>query len=74
MSSAATPKEQLTAYQRWELDSFDAPQKGHKAAILPTAAQLERLHQQAHEVRILVHLRHGLGHAHEVASLAEEAE
>lgn len=49
MSSALTPKEQLTAYQRWELDSFDAPEKGHTAAILPTASQLERLHQQAHE-------------------------
>jgi flagellar assembly protein FliH len=49
MSSQATPKEQLTAYQRWELDSFDAPDKGHKAAILPTASQLDRLCQQAQE-------------------------
>lgn len=58
MSSLATPKEQLTAYQRWELDSFDdpngvpsgdAPKTGHKAAILLTAAQLERMQQQAHE-------------------------
>jgi len=58
MSSPAIPKEQRTAYQRWELDSFDAPKEvplggapktGPKAAILPTAAQLERLHQQAHE-------------------------
>jgi len=58
MSSLATPKEQLSAYQRWELNSFDdpkgvplggAPPKSGKAAILPTAAQLERLHQQAHE-------------------------
>jgi len=65
MSSPAMPKEQRTAYQRWELDSFDAPKvsippegkvllggvpmNSGKAAILPTAAQLERLHQQAHE-------------------------
>ena len=49
MSSLATPKEQLSAYQRWELDSFDAPKKSARAAILPTAAQLERLQQQAHE-------------------------
>ena len=58
MSSPATAKTQLSAYQRWELDSFDAPQEaplggapkeGRNAAILPTAAQLERLHQQAHE-------------------------
>ena len=25
MSSPGIPKEQRTAYQRWELDSFDAP-------------------------------------------------
>ena len=49
MSSPATPKERLTAYQRWELDSFDAPKTAAKAAILPTAEQLERLHQQARE-------------------------
>jgi len=49
MSSLATPKEQLTAYQRWELDSFDAPEKGRKTAILPSASQLERLRQQAHD-------------------------
>ena len=65
MSSPAVPKEQRTAYQRWELDSFDAPKvsippegkvplggapkTAQKAAMLPTAAQLERLHRQAHE-------------------------
>lgn len=49
MSSLAQTKEQLTAYQRWELDSFDAPKQSHKATILPTAAQLEHVHQQAHE-------------------------
>lgn len=49
MSNTATPKEQLSAYQRWELDSFEVPSTGHKAAILPTVAQLERLQQQAHE-------------------------
>lgn len=49
MSSQALPKEQRSAYQRWELDSFDAPKKNGKLAVLPTASQLERLHQQAHE-------------------------
>ncbi|HUX24160.1 MAG TPA: flagellar assembly protein FliH [Burkholderiales bacterium] len=49
MSSPGIPKEQRTAYQRWELDSFDAPKEIESAVILPTAAQLERLHQQAHE-------------------------
>ena len=58
MSSPSVPKEQLTAYQRWELDSFDTPRegapgaasrRGGRAAILPTAEQIERMHQQAHE-------------------------
>jgi flagellar assembly protein FliH len=58
MSDSAAPKQQRSAYQRWELDSFDAPKEallggapgnGHKAAILPTASQLERLQRQAHD-------------------------
>jgi flagellar assembly protein FliH len=49
LSSQATPKERLTAYQRWELDSFDTPAPGRKAVILPTAEQVERMHQQAHQ-------------------------
>lgn len=54
MSEIVTPKEQLTAYQRWELPSFDSdgvagrhPQVA--VSNLPTAAELEKLHQQAHE-------------------------
>ena len=49
MSNPLASKEQLTAYQRWELDSFDAPKRGPEAVVLPTADQLERLHQQAQE-------------------------
>ncbi len=54
MSEIETPKEQLTAYQRWELPSFDgAGTLGHHSRVpasgLPTAAELERMHQQAHE-------------------------
>ena len=50
MSDLSVAKEGRTAYQRWELDSFDAPsQQPHTATMLPTADQLERLHQQAHD-------------------------
>jgi len=45
-------KERLTAYQRWELPSFDAAQKDIEelaATTLPTAAEVEHIHQQAHE-------------------------
>ncbi len=51
MSDAVTPKEQLTAYQRWELPAFDMSKKvnASPAINLPTAAQLEHIHTQAHE-------------------------
>lgn len=57
MSSRIIPKEQLTAYQRWELLGFDestpSSAEGGAAAEdpvtvnLPTAEELERIHQQA---------------------------
>ncbi len=40
------PKEQLSAYERWEMNSFDAP--GRRGPIsLTTASQVEKIHQQA---------------------------
>ncbi len=63
--SKVIPKEQLTAYQRWELAAFDeaaepantpAPHavevpieaaSGDEKVILPTAEDIERLHQEA---------------------------
>ncbi|BBI98777.1 flagellar assembly protein H [Ferrigenium kumadai] len=53
-NSVIIPKEQLTAFERWELASFD-PHAGHKqaeaqqAAALATVAELENLRQQAHD-------------------------
>lgn len=49
-SSSIIPKEQLSAYQRWKLNSFDgvAPDK-NPAVVLPTVEQIERIHQQARE-------------------------
>ena len=65
------PKENLTAYQRWELAAFDeaeqaaarvakekqaqaeaaakAPQPEEPKVVLPTAAEIERMHIEAHE-------------------------
>ena len=40
------PKEQLSAYERWELNSFDKPGKRDPVS-LTTAAQVEKIHQQA---------------------------
>jgi flagellar assembly protein FliH len=45
-------KDRLTAYQRWELPTFDiVPEEidAVPAATLPTAAEVEHIHQQAHE-------------------------
>jgi flagellar assembly protein FliH len=63
MSDAAIPKEQLTAYERWELPSFGNTGMEHSARHsalarqndstvdieLPTAAQLEEIQRQAHD-------------------------
>jgi len=77
MSSPAIAKEELTAYQRWELDSFDAPKEApwggvrkrdRAAALPPTADQLERMHQQAHNEGYAEGYREGRD------QVAEEAE
>lgn len=58
MNGKVIPKEQLTAYQRWELGGLESRQEPSDQAAepapqtaipvaLPTAEQLERLHQEA---------------------------
>jgi flagellar assembly protein FliH len=58
MSNGILPKEKLTAYQRWELSSLDDPQPEPEEApqeedipqvSLPTAEEIEQIHQQAHQ-------------------------
>jgi len=60
MSDAAIPKEQLTAYQRWELPDFGtagqevgaSPVRQKNSArgiMLPTAVELEEIQRQAHD-------------------------
>lgn len=62
MTGKIIPKEQLTAYQRWELGSLDVPADRHAPEAttqsvdvedgsigLPTAEEIERLHQAAWE-------------------------
>lgn len=51
MSDAIIPKERLTAYQRWELPTFDMPQQVMEVIpdiVPPTAAEIEQIQQQAH--------------------------
>lgn len=49
MSSKIIPKEQLSAYQRWELNSLDEPEEveAAPAVALPTAEEVENIHRQA---------------------------
>lgn len=55
MSNVVIPKENLTAWQRWELGGLDQPKAAAKpgqkvsASQLPTAADIERIHQDAHK-------------------------
>lgn len=53
MSSVLIPKEELTAFQRWELASFDHPSKGRQSTReeieLATVAELEQIRQQAYD-------------------------
>lgn len=53
MSNVVIPKEELTAFQRWELASFDHPSKTRAATReeieLATVAELENIRQQAYD-------------------------
>ena len=56
MSNKIIPKGQLSAYQRWEMDSLDDSTSPTQAASseaanipLPTAEEIEKIHQQAYQ-------------------------
>lgn len=55
MSSTVIPKEQLTAFERWELASFDPDSSGNiqnqvqRKAALATVAEVENIRQQAYD-------------------------
>ena len=44
------PKEQMSAYQRWEMDTLDdTPAVASSQVTLPTAEAIEQIQQQAHQ-------------------------
>jgi len=49
MSDVIIQKEQLTAYQRWELPAFDMAKMAEVADAVPTVAELEQIRLQAHD-------------------------
>lgn len=65
MSSNKTiPKEQLSAYQRWELNTFDQPSDGVK---LPTANEIQRIQQQAYQEGFAAGMKDGRAEAQSIA-------
>lgn len=86
--SKVIPKEQLTAYQRWELADFESESTGPGRAnghpgvpeptvseaplVLPTAEDVERLHQQAWQEGYQLGLEEGRKAGHEMGLKAGE--
>ena len=61
-NSPVIPKEKLSAYQRWELNAFDAPVGAHPGAANSAAADAEKvrhLHQKAYDAGRADGLREG---------------
>ncbi len=70
MSSNIIPKEQLSAYQRWELNSLDG--STGQTVPLPTAEEVENIHQQAYQEGFAAGYREGKGKVDaELARLAQ---
>lgn len=72
MSNTVIPKEQLTAFERWELPSFDrGGGKSPNVSAPPTVAGLEQIRQQAFDEG---HLQgHQLGYAAGIQQAQAEA-
>ena len=86
--SKVIPKEQLTAYQRWELAAFEEETSANRMAqvharqvageatsekvILPTAEDVERLHQEAWQEGYNLGLEEGRKAGYEAGRLAGE--
>lgn len=84
--SKVIPKEQLTAYQRWELAAFDeagsanpgsdphAPdaRQSDEKLVLPTAEDVERLHQEAWQEGYNLGLEEGRKAGYEAGKQAGE--
>lgn len=72
MPSNIIPKEQLSAYQRWELNSLAEPKDVVSAVPLPTAEEVENIHQQAYQEGFAAGYREGKGKVDaELARLAQ---
>ncbi len=75
MSRPIIPKEQLSAYQRWELDSLDDSRPKDPGITLPTAQEIEQIHQNAHHEGYEAGRKHGYedGYRQGMLDAAEKA-
>lgn len=64
MSPKNIPKEQLSAYQRWELSNFDPAGDG---VALPTASEIQHIQQQAYQEGFAAGMKDGRADAQSVA-------
>jgi len=64
MATDPTKKEQLTAYQRWELNAFDG---SRDKVALPTADQIQRIQQQAYQEGFAAGMKDGRAESHAIA-------
>lgn len=62
MASNSIPKEQLSAYQRWELNAF-----GDEAVKLPTADAIQRIQQQAYQEGFAAGIKDGRAEGQAIA-------
>lgn len=67
MSSKTIPKDQLTAYQRWEMASFDAREE----VKLPSVDEIARIHQQAYQEGFAIGMKEGRVEGQSVAQLMQ---
>ena len=65
MSKRVIPKEQLSAYQRWELSALEDPQPSAEVNTvqLPTAEEIDHIHQQAYQEGFAAGMKDGLQEA-----------
>lgn len=67
MTTKPIPKDQLTAYQRWEMASLDPREK----LKLPSVDEITRIHQQAYQEGFAVGMKEGRVEGQSVAQLMQ---
>src|SRR5258708_4139454 len=69
-SPTLIPKEQLSAYERWEMSSFDKPAARSAPVSLTTAAQVEKIHQEGYQAGLLEGRQHAKAEAANFTAMA----